>query len=77
MDEPSMGLAPIMIDTVFELIEQTNALGIAILMVEQNANMALAIASRGYVLQNGHIVMQGAAAALAEDKQMRSAYLGE
>jgi branched-chain amino acid transport system ATP-binding protein len=77
MDEPSMGLAPMMIDTVFDLIEQTNGLGIAILMVEQNANMALAIASRGYVLQNGHIVMQGAAAALAEDKQMRSAYLGE
>ena len=53
MDEPSMGLAPIMIDNAFELIEQTNGLGIAVLMVEQNANMALAIASRGYVLQNG------------------------
>ena len=77
MDEPSMGLAPIMIDNVFDLIEQTNGLGIAVLMVEQNANMALAIASRGYVLQNGHIVMQGAARALAEDKQMRTAYLGE
>lgn len=77
MDEPSMGLAPIMIDNVFDLIEQTNSLGIAILMVEQNANMALAIASRGYVLQNGHIVMQGEAKALADDQQMRTAYLGE
>ena len=77
MDEPSMGLAPIMIDTVFDLIEQTNKLGIAILMVEQNANMALSIANRGYVLQNGHVVMQGNAADLAKDKQMRAAYLGE
>lgn len=77
MDEPSMGLAPIMIDSVFDLIEQTNKLGIAILMVEQNANMALAIASRGYVLQNGHVVMQGDAADLARDEQMRAAYLGE
>ena len=77
MDEPSMGLAPIMIDTVFDLIEQTNKLGIAILMVEQNANMALSIANRGYVLQNGHVVMQGDAAELAKDKQMRAAYLGE
>lgn len=77
MDEPSMGLAPIMIDNVFELIEQTNSLGIAIFMVEQNANMALAIASRGYVLQNGQIVMQGDAMSLANDRQMRTAYLGE
>jgi branched-chain amino acid transport system ATP-binding protein len=72
-----MGLAPIMIDTVFDLIEQTNKLGIAILMVEQNANMALSIANRGYVLQNGHVVMQGNAADLAKDKKMRAAYLGE
>jgi branched-chain amino acid transport system ATP-binding protein len=77
MDEPSMGLAPQMIDSVFDLIEETNGHGIAILMVEQNANMALSIANRGYVLQNGHIVMQGAATALAQDKEMRSAYLGE
>ncbi len=77
MDEPSMGLSPIMVETVFGLIEETNALGIAILMVEQNATMALAIADRGYVLQNGHIVLRGTAAELAADKHMRSAYLGE
>ena len=57
MDEPSMGLSPVFVEKTFELIQDLNRRGIAILLVEQNANMALAIANRGYVLQNGHIVL--------------------
>jgi branched-chain amino acid transport system ATP-binding protein len=77
MDEPSMGLSPILVEDVFDLIVETNALGITIFMVEQNAMMALAIADRGYVLQNGHIVLKDTAEALLLDTQMRAAYLGE
>jgi branched-chain amino acid transport system ATP-binding protein len=77
MDEPSMGLSPILVENVFDLIVETNALGITIFMVEQNAMMALAIADRGYVLQNGHIVLKDRAEALLLDTQMRTAYLGE
>jgi branched-chain amino acid transport system ATP-binding protein len=77
MDEPSMGLSPILVENVFDLIVDTNALGITIFMVEQNAMMALAIADRGYVLQNGRIVLKDRAEALLLDTKMRTAYLGE
>jgi branched-chain amino acid transport system ATP-binding protein len=75
MDEPSMGLAPVFVEKSFELIQGLNRRGIAILLVEQNANMALAIANRGYVLQNGHIVLQDTAQNLIHHPMMRKAYL--
>jgi branched-chain amino acid transport system ATP-binding protein len=77
MDEPSMGLAPVLVDQVFDIIQDINKLGTTIFMVEQNANMALAIADRGYVLQTGQIVLADTAAALLKNPQMREAYLGE
>jgi branched-chain amino acid transport system ATP-binding protein len=77
MDEPSMGLAPVLVEGVFDLIRETNALGITIFVVEQNATMALSIAHRGYVLQSGHIVLHDTAANLLSHDQMRRAYLGE
>ena len=77
MDEPSMGLAPVLVDQVFEIIQDINKLGTTIFMVEQNANMALSIADRGYVLQTGQIVLADTAAALLKNPQMREAYLGE
>lgn len=75
MDEPSMGLAPVFVEKSFELIQDLNRRGIAILLVEQNANMALAIANRGYVLQNGHIVLKDTAQNLINNPMMRKAYL--
>lgn len=75
MDEPSMGLSPIYVDRIFEIIQGLNREGIGILLVEQNATMALAIADRGYVLQTGRIVLAGSAASLREDPMMRKAYL--
>ena len=75
MDEPSMGLAPVFVEKSFELIQDLNRRGIAILLVEQNANMALAIANRGYVLQNGHIVLQDTAQNLINHPMMKKAYL--
>jgi branched-chain amino acid transport system ATP-binding protein len=77
MDEPSMGLAPILVERVFEIIKQIHALGTAIFVVEQNANMALSIADRGYVLQTGEIVLADTAQGLLSNPQMREAYLGE
>jgi branched-chain amino acid transport system ATP-binding protein len=77
MDEPSMGLAPVLVDQVFEIIQDINKLGTTIFVVEQNANMALSIADRGYVLQTGQIVLADTAKALLENPQMREAYLGE
>lgn len=77
MDEPSMGLAPVLVAQSFEIIQQINDAGVTVFMVEQNANMALSIADRGYVLQTGEIVLHGDAKDLAADPQMRSAYLGE
>lgn len=77
MDEPSMGLAPILVEQVFETIEEINKLGTTIFLVEQNANMALSVADRGYVLQTGEIVMADTAKALLENPQTREAYLGE
>jgi len=77
MDEPSMGLAPVLVEQVFEIIRQIRALGKTIFVVEQNANMALSIADRGYVLQTGEIVLSGDAHELLNDPLMRQAYLGE
>ncbi|TDD67887.1 ABC transporter ATP-binding protein [Jiangella aurantiaca] len=77
MDEPSMGLAPVLVEQNFEIIRQVNQQGTTILVVEQNANMALSIADRGYVLQTGAIVLAGSARELLDDPQMRAAYLGE
>ncbi|HWO70808.1 MAG TPA: ABC transporter ATP-binding protein [Actinomycetota bacterium] len=77
MDEPSMGLAPILVEQVFEIIQQIHALGTTIFVVEQNANMALGIADRGYVLQTGEIVLADTAENLLNNPLMREAYLGE
>jgi len=76
MDEPSMGLAPILVERSFEIIQQVHASGVAMLVVEQNANMALSIADRGYVLSTGRLVLQGAAKELLEHEDLRKAYLG-
>ena len=76
MDEPSMGLAPILVERSFEIIQQVHASGVAMLVVEQNANMALSIADRGYVLSTGRLVLSGPAAELREDEDLRKAYLG-
>ena len=76
MDEPSMGLAPRLVAQSFQLIQQLRAQGTTILMVEQNAAMALQIADRGYVLQTGRMVLEGSAASLLADAQLRQAYLG-
>jgi branched-chain amino acid transport system ATP-binding protein len=77
MDEPSMGLAPVLVAQNFEIIERINKTGTTVFMVEQNANMALSIADRGYVLQTGRIVLNDTAQALLVNPQMRQAYLGE
>jgi branched-chain amino acid transport system ATP-binding protein len=77
MDEPSMGLAPILVEQVFDIIKEINELGTTIFVVEQNANMALSIAHRGYVLQTGEIVLADTAQNLLNNPQMREAYLGE
>jgi branched-chain amino acid transport system ATP-binding protein len=76
MDEPSMGLAPILVERNFEIIKQVNDSGVAILVVEQNANVSLSIADRGYVLSTGRLVLQGKAADLRENEDLRKAYLG-
>jgi branched-chain amino acid transport system ATP-binding protein len=77
MDEPSMGLAPILVEQVFQTIREINEQGTTIFLVEQNANMALSIADRGYVLQTGQIVLSDTAKALMEDARTKEAYLGE
>jgi branched-chain amino acid transport system ATP-binding protein len=76
MDEPSMGLAPVLVESVFETISNINADGTTILLVEQNAHMALQVADRGYVLQTGEIVLSDSAAALKENEIVQKAYLG-
>jgi branched-chain amino acid transport system ATP-binding protein len=76
MDEPSMGLAPILVERSFEIIQQVHQSGVAMLIVEQNANMALSIADRGYVLSTGRLVLEGAAGELLEHEDLRKAYLG-
>jgi branched-chain amino acid transport system ATP-binding protein len=76
MDEPSMGLAPVLVDQIFDVIKELNAKGTTVLLVEQNALMALSIANRAYVLQTGSIVLSGAASDVARDENVRKAYLG-
>jgi branched-chain amino acid transport system ATP-binding protein len=77
LDEPSMGLAPILVETIFDTIRQINSQGTTILLVEQNALMALTIAQRGYVLETGEIVLADSAQALQSNETVRQAYLGE
>ncbi len=76
MDEPSMGLAPILVEEIFDIIREISQEGVTILLVEQNAHMALSVADRGYVLETGTIQLEGSSADLAEDPQVRTAYLG-
>ena len=77
LDEPSMGLAPILVEQIFKIIGELNQQGTTILLVEQNARMALSIAHRGYVLQTGEIRLQGLAAELRDNEEVRKTYLGE
>jgi branched-chain amino acid transport system ATP-binding protein len=77
LDEPSMGLAPVLVDQIFEIIQQLHAQGTTILLVEQNARMALQVADRGYILQSGQIVMADSAKVLQNSEVVRKAYLGE
>jgi branched-chain amino acid transport system ATP-binding protein len=77
LDEPSMGLAPVLVERIFQTIQEINQQGTTILLVEQNANVALEIASRGYVLETGNIVNSAPAEKLREDPKVREAYLGE
>jgi branched-chain amino acid transport system ATP-binding protein len=76
MDEPSMGLAPILVERSFEIIQQVHSSGVAMLVVEQNANMALSVADRGYVLSTGRLVLEGPAKELLAHEDLRKAYLG-
>lgn len=77
LDEPSMGLAPVLVDTIFETIRKLNEAGTTILLVEQNARMALQVASRGYVIQTGVVLLTDTAANLQENEMVRKAYMGE
>ena len=77
MDEPSMGLSPIMVDKIFEVVREVYAQGVTILLVEQNASRALQIADRGYVMESGLITMSGEARQMLSDPKVRAAYLGE
>ena len=77
MDEPSMGLAPLFVEKIFQIIKQVNERGISVFVVEQNANVALSIADRGYVLQTGEVVLSGPAKELLNNEAMKRAYLGE
>jgi len=76
MDEPSMGLAPILVERSFEIIKEVHEAGVAMLVVEQNANVSLSIADRGYVLSTGRVVLEGKAADLLRNEELRKAYLG-
>jgi branched-chain amino acid transport system ATP-binding protein len=77
LDEPSMGLSPIMVDKIFEVIADIHAKGTTVVLVEQNASRALALASRGYVMESGEMAMSGPASELLNDPKVRAAYLGE
>jgi branched-chain amino acid transport system ATP-binding protein len=77
LDEPSMGLSPIMVDKIFEVVRDVYAQGVTILLVEQNASRALAIADRGYVMESGIVTMNGPAKEMLSDPRVRAAYLGE
>ena len=76
LDEPSLGLAPVVTDVTFEKIREIHAMGTAILLVEQNVSRALTLVQRAYVLESGHVIMHGASADLANNKQVQAAYLG-
>lgn len=76
MDEPSMGLSPILVEEIFSIIKEINAQGTSILLVEQNASMALSISHRAYVLETGRIVLSGTAKEIADNPQVKTAYLG-
>ena len=76
LDEPSMGLSPILVGEIFEIIQEVNRGGITIFLVEQNAKMALSIANRAYVLETGHVLMEGDAHELMDNDEVRKAYLG-
>ena len=77
LDEPSMGLSPVLVREIFRMIGEINKAGTTILLVEQNASMALAVADRAYVLESGAIVLEGNASDLREDPKVRAAYLGD
>ena len=77
LDEPSMGLAPLMVERIFEVIRSISAEGVTLLLVEQNARLALEVSDRGYVLESGLVTLSGAAASLLHDPRIREAYLGE
>jgi branched-chain amino acid transport system ATP-binding protein len=76
IDEPSSGLAPLVVDEIFQIIKKLRSQGISVFLIEQNVQQTLEIADRGYVIENGHIVMQGRSAALLQDENIRKAYLG-
>ncbi len=76
LDEPSMGLSPMLVQEIFDIIQEVNKQGMTILLVEQNAQMALSIADRAYVLETGHISIEGNAADLLNDERVKKAYLG-
>ena len=77
LDEPSMGLSPIMVDKIFEVVRDVHAQGMTVLLVEQNARRALQVADRGYVMDSGEIILHGDAKAMLDDPKVRAAYLGE
>ena len=77
LDEPTMGLAPIMVDKIFEVIADVSQQGVTVLLIEQNARLALEVAQRGYVLESGALTLDGPAHALLHDPKVRAAYLGE
>jgi len=77
LDEPSMGLAPLMVEKIFEVIRQISQDGVTILLVEQNARLALAVSNRGYVMDSGTVTLEGESASLLDNPQVRQAYLGE
>lgn len=76
LDEPSMGLAPILVDQIFEIIQNLNKAGTTILLVEQNAQMALSVADRAYVIETGRITLSGTGKELAQSDEVKKAYLG-
>lgn len=76
LDEPSMGLSPILVKEIFDIIKEVNESGVTVLLVEQNAKMALSVSNRAYVLETGKVVMEGSAASLMEDPRVKKAYLG-
>jgi len=77
MDEPSLGLAPLIVQGIFDIIKEINKQGVTILLIEQNANLALKAADYGYVLETGHIILSGTGAELLANEEVKAAYLGK